>query len=94
MASIVTAESQTNDEESKDVVLEMRNFVKQPGDPPMSPRLSYLVTLDSRRQQVLLELQTLLKRHAHEQPDQEPKLSKETFCQVFSKRVSLQFQDS
>jgi len=87
MASI-TAESEVNDEEeSKDVVLEMRNFVKA-DDPPMSPRLSYLLTLDNRRQQVLIELQTLLKQHAtSNQPDQEQKLAKETFCQVFSKRV-------
>jgi hypothetical protein len=35
----------------------------------------------------LIELQTLLKQHASNQPDQEQKLAKETFCQVFSKRV-------
>jgi len=100
MASITT-ESEVNDEESKDVVLEMRNFVRA-DDPPISPRLSYLVTLDSRRQQVLIEFQTLLhtastssmcqhqhNQHQHASDHQEPKLTKEIFCQIFSKRVSF-----
>ena len=95
MASITT-ESEVNDEESKDVVLEMRNFVRA-DDPPISPRLSYLVTLDSRRQQVLIEFQILLHnastssmcQHQHASDHQEPKLTKEIFCQVFSKRVSF-----
>ena len=99
--SITITECEANpddeQEESEDVVLEMRRFAGEVGGPPLASlplpttasRISYLLTLDNRRQQALVELQTLLKQKASDQPDQDPILTKETFCQVFSRRVRL-----
>lgn len=78
-------------EQSLDVVIEMESVATNDELPSKSSKVSdSLISSDTRRQQFLTNLQSMLRQQAsNDQQNQLPMLTKDKFVELFLKEVSL-----